>query len=69
MATYQVHANGTVFGLYDGATEQAARDLCAVDAGYKSEDDMVAQLGQASELVAVDISNASATPAEIAAAA
>ena len=49
---YQVEANGTVFGVYEAADEQAARDLCAQDAGYKGEADMVARLGQPSELVA-----------------
>jgi hypothetical protein len=51
---FQVEANGTVFGIYEADDEQAARDACAVDAGYKSEDDMVRQLGQPSELVATE---------------
>jgi hypothetical protein len=53
MTKYQVSANGQVFGTYEADSEQAARDLCAQDAGYKNEADMAAQLGQASELVAV----------------
>ena len=53
--TYTVSANGTVFGDYQADSEQAARDLCAQDAGYKSEADMVAQLEQPSELVAVEV--------------
>ena len=52
MTKFQVSANGQVFGEYEADTEQAARDLCAQDAGYKNEADMVAQLGQQSELVA-----------------
>jgi hypothetical protein len=52
MSQYQVSANGTVFGTYEAASEQEARDLCAQDAGYKSEADMVARLEQPSELVA-----------------
>jgi hypothetical protein len=52
LSKFQVSANGTVFGTYDAATEQEARDLCAQDAGYKSEADMEAQLEQPSELVA-----------------
>lgn len=52
MSKFQVSANGQVFGTYEAATEQEARDLCAQDAGYKSEADMVAQLEQPSELVA-----------------
>lgn len=51
---YQVEANGHVFGIYEADTAQAARDLCAVDAGYKSEADMVDQLEQASELIATE---------------
>ncbi len=53
MTKYQVSANGQVFGTYEADSEQAARDLCAQDAGYKDEADMVAQLEQPSELVAV----------------
>lgn len=52
MSQYQVSANGTIFGTYEAATEQEARDLCAQDAGYKSEADMAARLEQPSELVA-----------------
>lgn len=51
---FEVSANGTVFGTYEAESEQAARDACAVDAGYKSEADMVERLGQPSELVAVE---------------
>ena len=51
---YEVSANGTLFGTYEAASAQEARDLCAIDAGYKSEADMAAQLEQASELVAVE---------------
>lgn len=53
MAKFNVSANGTTFGTYEGDTEQAARDACAVDAGYKSEADMVEQLESPSELQAV----------------
>jgi hypothetical protein len=52
---FEVSANGTLFGTYEASTEQEARDLCAQDAGYKSEADMVAQLEQPSELVAVEV--------------
>lgn len=52
MTKYIVAANGTQFGTYEADSEQGARDLCAQDAGYKSEADMAEQLGQASELVA-----------------
>lgn len=51
MSNFQVSANGQVFGVYEGQTEQDARDACAIDAGYKSEADMVNQVGL-SELVA-----------------
>ena len=54
MSKYQVSANGTIFGVYEGENEQQARDLCAQDAGYESETDMVAALVEASDLVAVE---------------
>lgn len=41
--------------IYLANSEQEARDLCAKDAGYESEDDMVARLEQPSELVANEI--------------
>jgi hypothetical protein len=50
-----VSASGTFFGIYEANTGQEARDLCAVDAGYKSESDMAAQLNQPSELVATEV--------------
>lgn len=52
---YQVEANGHVFGIYEADTAQAARDLCAIEAGYKSEADMVDQLERASELIATEV--------------
>lgn len=52
---FAVSANGTLFGNYSAASAQAARDACAQDAGYQSEADMAKQLGQASELVAVEV--------------
>ena len=55
MAQFQVSANGTDFGIYEASTEQAARDACAVDAGYKSEAAMVETLESPSELVAVEV--------------
>ncbi len=52
MTKYTVAANDIEFGTYEADSEQAARDLCAQDAGYKSEADMEDKLGQSSELVA-----------------
>ena len=49
---YQISANGVVFGIYDAESEQEARDLCCIDAGYLSEKDMVDRLEQPSDLVA-----------------
>ena len=49
---YQVSANGIVFGIYEAESEQAARDMCCIDAGYLSEKDMVERLEQPSELAA-----------------
>ena len=53
---FEVSANGQVFGTYEAADDQNARDLCAQDAGYKSEAEMVAQLECPSELVATEVS-------------
>lgn len=55
MATYEVSANGTVFGTYEAETEQQARDLCARDAGYESEAEMTESLEQPSELEAREL--------------
>lgn len=55
MMQFEVSANGQVFGIFAASSEQAARDLCAREAGYKDEADMVDQLEQASELVAVEV--------------
>lgn len=52
---YQVEANGHVYGIYEADTAQAARDLCAIEAGYKSEADMVSQLERSSELIATEV--------------
>ena len=48
MKSYQVEANGVIFGIYQAADIQSAKDACAVDAGYKSEADMIVQLEQPS---------------------
>lgn len=50
---FQVFANGVFFGSYYATDAQGARDLCAQDAGYADEADMVKQLAQPSALVAV----------------
>lgn len=52
MTKYIVSANGTEFGTYEADSEKAARDACARDAGYASEDEMSKRLGQPSELIA-----------------
>lgn len=55
MSNYEVSANGTVFGIYEASCAQEARDLCAQDAGYLSEEEMETRLEQPSELEAVEI--------------
>ena len=55
MKQFEVSANGHVFGIFAASSEQAARDLCAKEAGYDDEADMVDRLEQASELVAVEV--------------
>jgi hypothetical protein len=52
MAIFRVTANGIYLGTYAADSAQEARDLCAQDAGYRDEADMVAQLEQPSELEA-----------------
>jgi hypothetical protein len=47
---FEVTANGAVFGIYEARDSQEARDLCAQDAGYQDEADMVCRLEQPSEL-------------------
>ena len=49
---YTVSANGTIFGQYEASNEEEAKNMCAIDAGYKSEADMVNQLEQPSEFTA-----------------
>lgn len=55
MKQFEISANGHVFGIYAASSEQAARDVLAREAGYDDEADMMDQLGQASELVAVEV--------------
>ena len=51
MSKFRVYANDGDFGVYEADSEQHARDLCAQDAGYESEEDMVLRLEQPSEMV------------------
>jgi len=60
MMQFEVSANSQVFGVFTATSEQTARDMCAREAGYKDEADMVSQLEQASELVAVEVEEWSA---------
>lgn len=55
MIQFQVSANGAVFGTYEAATKQEACDMCAQDAGYKDEADMVARLDRPSDLIAEEV--------------
>lgn len=56
MSKYQVSANGQTFGIYEADSAEAALDLCAQDAGYKSVEEMEQQLERSSELEADDLS-------------
>lgn len=49
-ADYTVEANGVVIGTYRALSRRHARDLCAQDAGYESEEDMERRLEQRSDL-------------------
>ena len=55
MNSYEISANGTIFGIYEGETEQEARDACARDAGYQSEEEMSARLEAPSDLEATQV--------------
>ena len=54
---FEVSANDVALGVYEATCEQAARDACAIDAGYTSEADMVERLERPSDLVAVEVEN------------
>jgi hypothetical protein len=55
---FQVLARGgRSLGIFLATCAQAARDACAIDAGYRSEAEMVEQIDQPSELVARDVTN------------
>jgi hypothetical protein len=51
MHKYLIYSNFLSFGIYEARSEQEARDLCAIDAGYLSEQDMVSRLEHFSELL------------------
>lgn len=53
MKTFEVRCRGTLFGVYNAESAQAARDLCAQDAGYQSE----AEMQQPSELEVSNVWN------------
>jgi len=55
MKYYEVSANGHFFGVYQADSKQSALELCAIDAGYKSIQDMVNRLETASELIATEV--------------
>jgi hypothetical protein len=51
MKKYLIYSAFYEIGVYEAATEQEARDLCAIDAGYLSEQDMVSRLEHPSDLL------------------
>lgn len=55
MKTFNTYANACEFGLIEAETAQEARNTAARMAGYESEADMEAQLGQPSEIVAEEV--------------
>jgi hypothetical protein len=55
MKAFNVVANACDFGIIEAETAQEARDIAAQDAGYKSEADMVARLGEPSEIVVTEV--------------
>lgn len=57
MNQYRVFASGQELGIYEGDSEQGAKDACAKDAGYSNEAEMVARLEMPSDLIAELISN------------
>lgn len=53
---FEVRTTSGVVGIYSAANAQAARDACAVDAGYRNECDMTYQIACDGALVATEIS-------------
>ena len=53
---FEVRTISGFAGIYLAANAQAARDACAVDAGYKNERDMTYQIACNSALVVTEIS-------------
>lgn len=54
MRTFQINGLGTCDN-FSGETEQQARDSCAINAGYKSEVEMIENLGSDAELVVEEV--------------
>lgn len=51
MRDFLVYTVFYTLGIYQASSAQEAKDLCAIDAGYLSESDMVKRLNQPSELL------------------
>lgn len=51
---FHVYANAADFGAIEAKSEHEARDIAARMAGYESEADMEDQIGQPSEITAVE---------------
>jgi hypothetical protein len=58
MSRYRVWANAADYGIFEASSAQEARNIGAVIAGYKSEQDMVDQLEQPSEIQAEEVDRA-----------
>jgi hypothetical protein len=55
MKKYLIYSAFYEIGVYEAATEQEAKDLCAIDAGYLSEEDMVSSLEQPWDLLVKEL--------------
>ena len=55
MKQFQVKVNACNFGIIGAASAKSARNIAARIAGYKSEADMSARLGQPSQIEAVEV--------------
>lgn len=51
---FHVYANAADFGVIEAGSAHEARDIAARMAGYESEADMEDQIGQPSEITAVE---------------
>ena len=55
MPKYLVMANNLELGIYIASSQNHAKNLCAIDAGYQCENHMIDMLETPSDLLAIEI--------------